>query len=80
MTSYKNDIKVIVDSSNKNAGSLDDEQRDWLEKDLAALPAGTPTLLMSHYPLLAACCYIDGGGMHTDYKYLVNLFYKHKEK
>ena len=23
---------------------------------------------------------MDGGGMHTDYKYLVNLFYKHKEK
>lgn len=71
---------VVIDSNNKNAGSLDDEQRDWLEKDLAALPAGTPTLLMSHYPLLAACCYMDGGGMHTDYKYLVNLFYKHKEK
>ncbi|MEN7546408.1 metallophosphoesterase [Rapidithrix thailandica] len=77
----KNDWHFIVlDSNNKNAGSLDEAQREWLEKDLAALPANTPVLIMSHYPLLAACTHLDGGGMHTDYKYLIDLFYQHKDK
>lgn len=71
---------IILDSNNKSAGSLDDEQRSWLENDLATLAANTPVLLLSHYPLLAACTHLDGGGMHTDYKYLVNLFVKHKDK
>lgn len=71
---------IILDSNNKNAGSLDDEQRNWLENDLAKLAAKTPVLLLSHYPLLAACTHLDGGGMHTDYKYLVNLFVQHKDK
>lgn len=81
---YSFDVKgwhfIILDSNNKNAGSLDDEQRVWLENDLAVLAAGTPVLVMSHYPLLAACTNLDGGGMHTDYKYLVDLFYRHKDK
>ncbi|MBN9380709.1 MAG: metallophosphoesterase [Chitinophagaceae bacterium] len=71
---------IVLDSNNKNAGSLDEEQRRWLEGDLEKSPAGTPVLIMSHYPLLAACTNLDGGGMHTDYKYLVDLFYKHKDK
>src|SRR5579859_7833106 len=71
---------IVLDSNNKNAGSLDEEQRAWLEHDLASLPAGTPVLCMSHYPLLAACTHLDGGGMHTDYKYLVDLFFRHKDK
>lgn len=71
---------IVLDSNNKNAGSLDDEQRAWLEADLAKLAVNTPVLVMSHYPLLAACTHLDGGGMHTDFKYLVNLFYQHKDK
>jgi len=71
---------IVLDSNNENAGSLDPEQRTWLEKELSALPAGTPVLVMSHYPLLAACTNLDGGGMHTDFKYLVNLFYQHRDK
>lgn len=71
---------IVLDSNNKNAGSLDDEQRTWMEADLAKLAANTPVLVMSHYPLLAACTHLDGGGMHTDFKYLVNLFYQHKDK
>ncbi|MBN8853975.1 MAG: metallophosphoesterase [Sphingobacteriales bacterium 50-39] len=71
---------IILDSNNKNAGSLDEEQRKWLEGDLGKLATGEPVLIMSHYPLLAACTNLDGGGMHTDYKYLVDLFYQHKDK
>jgi len=70
---------IVLDSNNKG-GSLDDEQRAWLETDLAKLPLNTPVLVMSHYPLLAACTNLDGGGMHTDFKYIVNLFYQHKDK
>ncbi|WP_428667484.1 metallophosphoesterase family protein [Runella sp.] len=71
---------IVLDSNNKSAGSLDDEQRTWLEADLAKLAANTPILVMSHYPLLAVCTHFDGGGMHTDFKYLANLFYQHKDK
>ena len=70
----------VLDSNNENAGSLDAAQRNWLEQSLTALPAATPVLIMSHYPLLAACTHIDGGGMHTDFKYLTNLFYQHRDK
>lgn len=71
---------IILDSNNENAGSLDEEQRTWLEGDLAKLPAGAPVLCMSHYPIMAACTIIDGGGNHTDSKYITNLFYKHSNK
>lgn len=71
---------IVLDSNNENAGSLDADQRIWLEKDLASIAPGTPVLVMSHYPLLAACTHLDGGGMHTDFKYLINLFYQHRDK
>lgn len=71
---------IILDSNNNNAGSLDEEQRRWLENDLAKTSADTPVLVLSHYPLLAACTQIDGGGMHTDFKYLADLFNAHKNK
>jgi 3',5'-cyclic AMP phosphodiesterase CpdA len=70
---------VILDSNNEHAGSLDNEQRTWLENDLAALPAKQPVLVMSHYPILAVCTHIDGGN-HTDSKYIAELFYQHKDK
>ncbi|MEP7252489.1 MAG: metallophosphoesterase [Ginsengibacter sp.] len=70
---------IILDSNNKNAGSLDDEQRKWLEEDLGKLSAGVPVLCMSHYPILAVCTIIDGGN-HTDSKYITDLFYKHRNK
>lgn len=71
---------IILDSNNDNAGSIDAEQRIWLENELSMLSPTTPVLIMSHYPLLAACTHLDGGGMHTDFKYLTDLFYKHKGK
>ena len=70
---------IILDSNNKNAGSLDDEQRKWLEEDLAKLSAGTPVICLSHYPILAVCTILDGGN-HTDSKYISELFYKHRDK
>ena len=70
---------VILDSNNKNAGSLDDEQKNWLEKDLEKLAAGTPVLCLSHYPILGVSTILDGGN-HTDSKYITALFYKNRDK
>ena len=69
---------IILDGNNKNI-SLDAEQFAWLEKDLAQLPAGTPTLLMSHFPILGTTPILVGGG-HSDKKQLKDLFYKHRDK
>ncbi|MDH7464207.1 metallophosphoesterase [Chitinophagaceae bacterium 26-R-25] len=69
---------VVLDGNNKNI-SLDDEQFQWLEKTLADLPANTPTLLMSHYPILGTTPILVGGG-HSDHKKLKDLFYKHRDK
>jgi len=70
---------IILDSNNENAGSLDEEQRRWLEKDLETLPAQTPVICLSHYPILAVCTHVVGGN-HTDSSYLTDLFHKHRDK
>jgi 3',5'-cyclic AMP phosphodiesterase CpdA len=70
---------VVLDSNNNNAGSLDAEQRKWLEDDLAALHPKTPVLCMSHYPILGVSTNMEGGN-HTDARYITDLFYKHKDK
>ncbi|WP_448104334.1 metallophosphoesterase family protein [Pedobacter panaciterrae] len=70
---------IILDSNNSNAGSLDPEQRKWLEADLAALPKGTPVLCLSHYPILGVSTIMEGGN-HTDSRYITDLFYTHKDK
>jgi hypothetical protein len=69
---------VILDSNNKGT-TLDDEQRQWLEKDLQSIPVGTPVICMSHYPILGVCTHVAGGN-HSDSKYISDLFYKHKDK
>lgn len=69
---------IILDGNNKNI-SLDDEQFNWLVKDLEQLPANTPTLLMSHFPVFGATPVLVGGN-HSDNKRLKDLFYKHKDK
>ncbi len=66
---------VILDSNNKNAGSLDEEQRKWLQSDLAELHPGSNVLFMSHYPILGV-----NGGTHSDRDYMTDLFYQHKDK
>ncbi|WP_268224824.1 metallophosphoesterase family protein [Sinomicrobium oceani] len=68
---------IILDGNNPSV-SLDEEQFGWLENELAQLPANTPVLLMSHYPILGVTPYWEGG-MHSDYKRLKTLFYKHKD-
>ncbi len=69
---------IILDGNNASI-SLDEEQLNWLKKELEQLPAGTPTLLMSHYPILGVTPFWEGG-MHSDYKILKELFYKHRDK
>lgn len=70
---------VILDSNNNNAGSLDADQRKWLENDLASIKKGTPVLCMSHYPILGVSTIMEGGN-HTDARYITNLFNKHQDK
>ncbi len=69
---------IILDGNNPKV-SLDDEQYQWLEKDLNALPKGTPTLLMSHFPVFGATPILVGGN-HSDNKKLKDLFYRHCDK
>ena len=54
---------IILDSVQANpdgswyTAHLDEAQFDWLKQDLAATPATTPTLIVSHVPILAACVF-----------------------
>jgi 3',5'-cyclic AMP phosphodiesterase CpdA len=72
-----------------NAG-LDDEQFAWLQSDLAATPATTPVLVVSHIPIITVTVFsatakktdngdlvIAGPLMHNDYPRLRELFRKH---
>ncbi len=70
-------------------GHLDPEQMDWLKQDLAKTDPKTPTLVMSHIPILSATAFYDkknvlngnwqipGSWNHTDAVELIELFYKH---
>jgi len=70
---------IVLDSNNSNAGSLDQEQRTWLEIELKTLPKDASVLVMSHYPILGVTT-IPYGGNHTDSKYITKLFYQHPDK
>lgn len=69
---------IILDGNNSKI-SLDEEQYKWLEQELEKLPAATPTVIMSHYPILGTTQVLVGGG-HSDAKKLKDLFYKHRDK
>lgn len=69
---------IVLDGNNKNI-SLDDEQYNWLVADLEKTATGTPTLLMSHYPVFGATPILVGGN-HSDNKKLKDLFYTHRDK
>lgn len=75
----KKDWHFIVLDGNNSKISLDDQQYNWLEQELKNLPAATPTLIMSHYPILGTTQILVGGG-HSDCKKLKDLFYKHRDK
>jgi 3',5'-cyclic AMP phosphodiesterase CpdA len=69
---------------------LDEEQFEWLERDLARVPGGTPVMLVSHIPIFRPNA-LDGEaarrrqpgwvwsgrGMHTDFERLLALFARH---
>lgn len=55
---------VVLDSVQPNGekdylGRLDDEQFEWLQGDLAAVPKQTPILVISHIPILTATNFLD---------------------
>jgi predicted MPP superfamily phosphohydrolase len=73
---------------------IDDEQWDWLQKDLAA-HTDKPTLIVTHMPITTVTSFYDGDGnrysrthdsysipggwMHTDAAKLRDLFRKHRQ-
>ncbi|MFM9994865.1 MAG: metallophosphoesterase family protein [Phycisphaerales bacterium] len=75
--------------ANGYIGALDDEQFDWLTRELAATPKTTPVLLVSHIPILTATVVLGGpnketglrqvtsGLLHADSPKLRELFAKH---
>lgn len=89
----KNGWKFIaLDSINGNSGyQLDDEQFQWLEKELAKNPA-MPVCVFNHVPILSmgALLYytkrkpleevkFPSGDMHNDHQRMKDLFFKNKQ-
>lgn len=68
----------ILDGNHEGI-TLGKEQMEWLQQGLDKLPANTPVLLMSHYPILTVTGSWEGG-QHKDHKELKALFHKHKDK
>ncbi len=70
-------------------GKLDEEQFDWLQKDLKRVDPATPVLVMSHIPVLSSTAFFDGNqalgdnwqiphaNMHTDAHQIVDLLHQH---
>jgi len=83
------DSTHIRDDGKWYTAKLDPEQREWLEKDLAATNLNTPVLVLSHIPIFAACVFqfgdyvkndrfeVPGSWMHTDCADLIALFDNH---
>lgn len=71
-------------------GKLDEEQMDWLKRELDSVPASTFICIVSHIPILAICSMFDrditnmrkmtisDSNMHADSDELIELFYRHK--
>lgn len=68
---------------------LDSQQMDWLKSDLETYPQ-TPTVILSHAPILSVAAFFDGSFttgnwvvphhiMHIDAQRLKNLFKKHPQ-
>lgn len=89
---------IVLDSTHYHpnfpyAARLDEQQMDWLHKELQAVPATTPVAVLSHIPLLSFCNQIFSGAkrhepakletalrayMHQDAYEIKNLFDKYK--
>jgi 3',5'-cyclic AMP phosphodiesterase CpdA len=69
---------------------LDEEQLDWLKRELATVPRSTPILIWSHVPIVSALpitnprkpltgnIAIEEGHVHADAGLIVNLLSRHK--
>lgn len=86
---------ITLDSTHRGQGGrvyearLDEEQFDWLERELAAIPADKPILIHSHIPILSGASFFDGENeksgdwvvpgswMHLDARRINALFLKH---
>lgn len=85
---------IALDSTQPNPEGgykafLDEEQFDWLQRDLAGVKAETPVLVWSHIPILSAAAFMDGDNeksgdwqvpgawMHLDARRIKDLFLKH---
>lgn len=69
---------IILDGNHEGI-SLGNDQTEWLESDLNSLAQGTPTLIMSHFPITSITNDLVGG-QHKDHKELKDLFFKHRDK
>lgn len=69
---------IILDGNHEGI-SLGAEQMDWLTRDLDAVAANTPTLVMSHFPITSITSTLVGG-QHSDHREIKKLFYKHRDK
>lgn len=70
-------------------GQIDDEQWDWLVKEIEATKAETPICIASHIPIVSACEYFDGENeasgnwvipaawVHIDARRMRQLFLQH---
>lgn len=84
---------IALDSINGKVGySLDEEQFNWLDRELGNVPSDQPVCIFNHVPLLSACAMMytiereDAdkakfpiGDQHTDTKRIKSLFHKHKK-
>jgi Icc protein len=86
---------IVLDSTHVNesgkwyVAKLDEEQKNWLKSDLAAVDPNTPIFIVSHIPIFAACPFnfgenvknerwdVPGAWMHIDAVELIKLFYAH---
>lgn len=83
---------IALDSINGTGGySLDEAQFEWLQAELANLPANRPVCVFNHVPILSmgALLYhtqrtpiaearFPSADMHLDHQRIKNLFFKHK--
>jgi 3',5'-cyclic-AMP phosphodiesterase len=86
---------IVLDSLHKTEsdkgylGKIDEEQLDWLKRELRTTPDSTHILVVSHIPIVSACVFFDGKNfkngnwevpgswMHSDAEVLTDLFTKH---
>ncbi|RYE12764.1 MAG: metallophosphoesterase [Sphingobacteriales bacterium] len=87
---------IVLDSNlpvRENTGysaGIDDEQFEWLNGELKAVPVGKPVMILSHIPIFSACIgdwmklennewKVSGALMHTDSKKLRDLFAQYSQ-